>query len=165
LTTVTERDKKRLRLLFLCTGNSCRSQMAEAWTRALRGDVIEPHSAGVEARGIDPRAAAVMQEVGLDLAGQRSKRVDELGDQRFDYVVTVCDHAAATCPAFPAETAEIHAGFDDPPRLASEARTEQEALTHYRRVRDEIRRFVESFPASLDESRGRPRARPAPRSQ
>jgi len=137
---------RRLKVLFLCSGNSCRSQMAEGWARHLRGDVIEPYSAGVEPHGLDPRAVKVMAEAGVDISGHRSKHLDELKAMEFDMVVTVCDSAREACPYFPGPAKKIHKGFDDPPRLAAGARTEEEALLHYRRVRDEIRRFVESLP-------------------
>jgi arsenate reductase len=139
----------KVRVLFLCTGNSCRSQMAEGWARHLLGDKIEPHSAGVESHGLNPHAASVMAEAGVDISHQRSKLVTELGDIPFDLVVTVCDSAAERCPIFPGRTKMIHHGFDDPPRLAKTARSEQEALGHYRRVRDEIKAFVESLPQLL----------------
>ena len=135
----------RSRLLFLCTGNSCRSQMAEGWARHLRGDDFEAHSAGLESRGLDPRAVAVMVEAGVDISGQRSQRLDESGLD-FDLVVTVCDHAAESCPVFPGSAKLLHRGFDDPPRLAATAAAEQEALDHYRRVRDEIREYVAALP-------------------
>ncbi len=135
----------RSRLLFLCTGNSCRSQMAEGWARHLRGDAFEAHSAGLEARGLDPRAVAVMAEAGVDISGQRSQRLDETGLD-FDLVVTVCDHAAESCPLFPGSAKVLHRGFEDPPRLAATASGEQEALDHYRRVRDEIREYVAGLP-------------------
>jgi len=137
------------RVLFLCTGNSCRSQMAEGFARALRGGSIEPRSAGLEARGLDPRAVRVMREAGVDIAAQRSKTVDEVLGERFDWVVTVCGHAHETCPVFPGGARVLHRGFDDPPRLAGGARSEEEALAHYRRVRDEIRAFIESLPEGL----------------
>jgi len=147
-----QRTVQKLKVLFLCTGNSCRSQMAEAWTRHLKGDVIEPYSAGIEPRGLDPKAVRVMAEAGVDISDHRSKHVDELKDIPFDYVVTVCDQAHESCPLFPGRTRVIHVGFDDPPRLAKQARDEQEALSHYRRVRDEIRRFIESLPDRLERS-------------
>jgi len=140
----------KLRILFLCTGNSCRSQMAEGWARHLRGDAIEPYSAGIEPHGLNPHAVRVMAEAGVDIAGQRSRHVDELRDVPLDYVVTVCDHAHESCPLFPGRTKVIHVGFDDPPRLARDARTEEEALGHYRRARDEIRAFVERLPGALE---------------
>jgi arsenate reductase len=140
----------KLKVLFLCTGNSCRSQMAEGWARALKSDVIEPYSAGIETHGMNPNAVKVMAEAGVDISGQRSKHVDELEGIEFDYVVTVCDNAHESCPLFPGKTKVLHKGFDDPPRLAKDAATEEEALDSYRRVRDEIRKFVESLPDSLE---------------
>ena len=140
---------KRVKVLFLCTGNACRSQMAEGWTRRLEGEVIEPHSAGIEPRGLDPRAVRVMREAGVDISRQRSKHVDEVKEVPFDYVVTLCDDAREACPVFPGRARVVHRGFDDPPRLAAGAATEEEALGHYRRVRDEIRAFVEGLPAAL----------------
>ena len=140
----------KTRILFLCTGNSCRSQMAEGWAKHLKGDAIEAYSAGVEPHGMNARAVAVMKEAGVDLSSHRSKHVDELNDVPLDYVVTVCGHANETCPMFPGKTKVVHVGFDDPPQLAKGAASEEEALEHYRRVRDEIRAFVETLPASLD---------------
>lgn len=141
-----------IRILFLCTGNSCRSQMAEGWTRALRGDRIEAFSAGIETHGLNPRAVQVMAEAGVDISGQRSKTVTDLPTQDFDYVVTVCDHAHESCPLFPGKTKVVHVGFDDPPRLAQEAKSDEEALVHYRRVRDEIKTFVKTLPEGLKKS-------------
>jgi len=140
---------QRLKILFLCTGNSCRSQMAEGWARHLKSSVIEAFSAGIETHGLNPNAVKVMAEAGVDISRQRSKHVDELKDVAFDYVVTVCDNAHESCPLFPGKTKVLHVGFDDPPRLARTAKTEDEALEHYRRVRDEIRTFVETLPAAL----------------
>jgi len=140
----------KIKILFLCTGNSCRSQMAEGWARHLKGDLIEPHSAGIAARGLDPRAARVMREAGVDISGHRSKHADEVRDVPFDYVITVCDSAHESCPMWLTKGPKvIHVGFDDPPRLAKAAKTEEEALAHYRRVRDEIKAFVETLPQSL----------------
>ena len=140
---------KRLNVLFLCTGNSCRSQMAEGWARHLKGDVMEAYSAGIETHGLNPNAVKVMAEVGVDISGHRSKRVDELKDVAFDHVVTVCDNAHESCPLFPGKTKFVHVGFDDPPRLAKAAKTDEEKLDCYRRVRDEIRKFVETLPEAL----------------
>ena len=134
-----------LKVLFLCTGNSCRSQMAEGWARHLKGDRIEAYSAGIETHGLNPDAVRVMAEAGVDISGQRSKHVSELREIEFDYVVTVCDHAHESCPVFPGKAKVIHVGFDDPPRLAANAKTEEERLAPYRRVRDEIRAFVETY--------------------
>ena len=139
----------RLKILFLCTGNSCRSQMAEGWARRLKGDVIDAYSAGIETHGLNPNAVKVMAEAGVDISGHRSKNVTELKDVPFDYVVTVCGHAHETCPAFPGKAKVVHIGFDDPPKLAQTAKTAEEALNHYRRVRDEIRNFVLTLPESL----------------
>ncbi len=142
-------DRPKIGMLFLCTGNSCRSQMAEGWARRLKGDAVEARSAGIAPSPLDPRAVRVMAEEGVDISGQRSKHVSEVRDTPFDYVVTVCDHAREHCPLFPGRAVMVHAGFDDPPVLARGAATEEEALSHYRRVRDEIRAFVESLPEAL----------------
>lgn len=144
----------RLKVLFLCTGNSCRSQMAEGWARHLKSDLIEPYSAGIEAHGMNPNAVQVMAEAGVDITGQRSKLVSELHDVPLDYVVTVCGHAHESCPAFPSKAKVVHVGFDDPPRLAAGAKTDEERLVPYRRVRDEIRAFVETLPDSLTKAIG-----------
>jgi len=138
-----------LKVLFLCTGNSCRSQMAEGWARHLKGEVIEAYSAGIETHGMNPRAVAVMTEAGVDISEQHSKHVDELADTEFDYVVTVCDNAAESCPVFRGKAQVVHHSFDDPPRLARDAASEEEALSHYRRVRDEIRDYVAKLPGAL----------------
>ena len=139
----------RLRVLFLCTGNACRSQMAEGWARHLKSDTIEPYSAGVMPAGLSSRAARVMAEAGVDISGQQSKHVNDLAGIDFDYVVTVCDHAREACPVFPSATRMVHVGFEDPPFLARHAATEAEALGHFRRIRDEIRAFIETLPAGL----------------
>mgnify|MGYP000018977576 CR=1 FL=1 len=141
--------RKKWKVLFLCTGNACRSQMAEGWARALQGDVIEPYSAGIETHGLNPYAVKVMAEAGVDISGHRSKHVEELKGIDFDFVITVCDHAHESCPVFPGRTRVLHVGFDDPPRLAKTAKTEEEALAPYRRVRDEIRAFVAALPKRL----------------
>ena len=140
---------ERLKLLFLCTGNSCRSQMAEGWARHLKSESIEAYSAGVETHGMNEKAVAVMAEAGVDISRHRSKHVDELADVPFDYVVTVCDNARESCPVFPGQAKVVHRGFDDPPALARAATTDEEVLSHYRRVRDEIRAFVITLPEAL----------------
>jgi len=142
-------DSRKLRVLFLCTGNSCRSQMAEGWARALRGEVVEPYSAGIEKRGLDSRAVQAMAEAGVDIGGQRSKTLQELGEVTFDLIVTVCGHADEHCPAFPGPTRVVHVGFDDPPKLAAGSDDPQAALAPYRRVRDEIRAYVETLPEAV----------------
>lgn len=142
----------KLKVMFLCTGNSCRSQMAEGWARYLKGDVIDAYSAGVSPHGMNPRAVQAMAEAGVDITGQSSKHVDAIAAVPFDYVVTVCGHANETCPMFPGKTKVVHVGFDDPPQLAKNAATEDEAMSHYRRVRDEIRAFIERLPVVLTEA-------------
>ena len=139
----------KLRILFLCTGNSCRSQMAEGWARTLRGDVIEPYSAGVESHGLNPLAVEVMAQAGVDIGGQRSKLASELAGVAFDYVVTLCADAEARCPVFPGRGRVLHVPFDDPPVLARQAQGRQEIMDIYRRVRDQIRDYVLCLPKSL----------------
>jgi arsenate reductase len=128
--------------------------MAEGWARALKPDLVEPYSAGIETHGLNPRAVQVMGEAGVDISGHQSKHVREILDVPFDFVITVCDHANEHCPVFPGSVRHVHVGFDDPPRLAKSARTDEEALGHYRRVRDEIRDFVERLPGSLEADHG-----------
>ena len=142
-------EEKKLKILFLCTGNSCRSQMAEGWTRALKGDVIEAYSAGIETHGLNPLAVDVMAEAGVDISKHQSKLLESLSGVDFDYVVTVCDNAQERCPIFPRKTQVVHVGFDDPPRLAKDCATQEEKLAVYRRVRDEIRTFIQTLPDGL----------------
>jgi len=142
----------KLKILFLCTGNSCRSQMAEGWARFLKNDTIEAYSAGVETHALNPYVVRVMAEAGVDISTQYSKHLDEVKQISFDWVITVCDNANESCPVFPGKVKRFHISFDDPPRLARNAKTEEEALSHYRRVRDEIREFVDSIPGVLTES-------------
>ena len=138
-----------VKILFLCTGNSCRSQMAEGWARALKSDVVEAYSAGIETHGLNPYAVKVMAEAGVNISAQKSKLVPDLPTQEFDYVITVCGNARESCPVFPGKTRVVHVGFDDPPRLAEACQTEEEKLACYRRVRDEIRTFIEQLPEIL----------------
>ncbi|MFZ4573551.1 MAG: arsenate reductase ArsC [Phycisphaerales bacterium] len=144
------------RVLFLCTGNSCRSQMAEGWAKRLLPGVIEAHSAGTAPHGVNPLAVLAMAEAGVDISHHGSKRPADIGLE-FDVVVTVCDAANAACPVWPGSRV-IHAGFDDPPALARGSASTEEAMTHYRRVRDEIREFVGSLPSRL----GRPASPESP---
>ena len=136
--------ERKLRVLFLCTGNSCRSQMAEGWARALRGDTIEAYSAGTKPHGLNPLAVRAMREAGVDISMHASKRPEEIG-VAFDLVVTVCGHADEHCPRFDGARV-IHVGFDDPPRLAAGSASDDDAMPHYRRVRDEIRAYIETMP-------------------
>lgn len=145
---------KKVRLLFLCTGNSCRSQMAEGWARHLLGDIIEAHSAGIETHGMNPNAVKVMAEAGVDINDQKSQHIDEFKDVDLDIVITVCGHAHETCPYFPANCEVVHFGFDDPPKMAKELATqgasEEEQLDCYRKVRDQIRAAIEKLPETLN---------------
>lgn len=129
-------------ILFLCTGNSCRSQMAEGWAKKLIGDRFDVYSAGIETHGLNPNAVKVMGEAGVDITDQKSQNISEFNGQIIDYVITVCSHADENCPFFPAKTKVVHYGFDDPPKLAKDAKTEEEKLDAFRRVRDEIKNFV-----------------------
>jgi len=124
--------------------------MAEGWARHLKGDVLHAESAGVETHGLNPHAMRVMAEAGVDISHQQSTLVDDLLDRHWDYVVTLCGHAHETCPLFPRKVRKIHVGFDDPAQLAKAAGSEEETLTHFRRVRDEIRAFVEGLPGNLE---------------
>jgi arsenate reductase len=139
----------KVKVLFLCTGNSCRSQMAEGWARHFKGDVLEAYSAGIEKHGMNPHAIAVMREAGVDISRQFSKTPAEIGAVEFDFVITLCGHADGHCPTFPATTRVIHVGFDDPPKLTRHLPDGEEKLAVYRRVRDEIQRFVNSLPESM----------------
>lgn len=141
---------KKTKLLFLCTGNSCRSQMAEGWTRALKSDLFDVYSAGIETHGLNENAVKVMKEAGVDISSHKSQNVKDFLDKEIDYVVTVCSHAHETCPVFPGKAKIIHKGFEDPPAMAMTKETEEEKLDCYRRVRDQIKRFVEMLPSSLD---------------
>lgn len=138
-----------LKILFLCTGNACRSQMAEGWARHLKADRIEAWSAGIAPAGVDARAVQVMREAGVDLSAHHSKHVGDLLHIPFDWVVTVCDHASENCPVFPGRARRFHCGFHDPPTLARGESDPEAALNHYRRVRDEIRAFIETLPDGL----------------
>jgi arsenate reductase len=137
---------EKLKILFLCTGNSARSQMAEGWAKYLKSDIVEPYSAGIEAHGLNPLAVRVMKEAEVDISSQSSKLVVSLLDIPFDYVITVCGHADENCPVFPGKTKVIHYGFDDP---AEAEGIEEEKLAVFRRVRDEVRAFIETLPEAL----------------
>ena len=131
-----------MHLLFLCTGNSCRSQMAEGWARALGGDGLEMKSAGIESHGKNPRAIAVMAEAGVDISGQESTKLTDAMLDWADYVVTVCGHADEHCPALPPGTRKEHWPLDDPAR---ETGSEEEIMQVFRASRDDIKRRVEDL--------------------
>lgn len=136
---------QKQKILFLCTGNSCRSQMAEGFGKVFLKDQFDVYSAGIEKHGLNQNAVKVMNEAGIDISNHKSKTVSELEIKEFEYVITVCGHANENCPFFPAKTKVIHRGFDDPPKLAVDAKTEEEKLNHYRRIRDEIKEYILSL--------------------
>ena len=141
--------RQRLKVLFLCTGNSCRSQMAEGLCRHFVGADIEAFSAGIEKHGLNPLAVRAMQELDVDISGHQSRSLGDFPELDFDWVITVCGHAHETCPVFPGSCPVVHVGFDDPPKLARESANDDEAMQHYRRVRDEIAVFIKTLPESL----------------
>ncbi len=144
-------EKPRVKVLFLCTGNSCRSQMAEGWARHLLSDRVEAYSAGTRPQGLNRLAVAAMAEAGVDISGHESKHVDELIAEGIELVITVCDSAAGACPVFPGAAKTVHVPFADPPELAAAAGAadDEHAMPFYRTVRDEIRVFVEVLRAQL----------------
>lgn len=129
-------------LLFLCTGNSCRSQMAEGWAKFLGGDDFHAESAGIEAHGKNPRAITVMQEAGVDISGQESTVVSNAMLQRADILVTVCGHADEQCPALPAGTHKLHWPLSDPAKAVG---SEEQIMAEFRATRDEVKRRVETL--------------------
>ena len=147
-------NRKQMKILILCTGNSCRSQMAEGFLRSF-DEKLEVFSAGTHPeKEINPRTVIVMNELGIEMRGNKPRHVDIYKNSDFDYVITVCGHANENCPAFPGQAKVVHVGFDDPPKLAANAQTEEESLSHYRRVRDEIKAFVQQLPVGLSRPNG-----------
>jgi arsenate reductase len=136
--------KDKIKVLFVCTGNSCRSQMAEGWARHLKGDIIEAYSAGVWPVGVHPRAIRIMAEAGVDISDQTSKHVDEF--RGTDFVVTLCDNARQQCPVFPGKAKLIHKAFEDPVAVIG---SEKEIMQAFRRTRDDIKAFIETLPEIL----------------
>ena len=139
-----------MKILFLCTGNSCRSQMAEGWARALKGDILEAYSAGIETHGLNPNAVKVMAEAGVDISNHKSENATVYKDVVFDYVVTVCGHAHENCPVYLGKSKVVHVGFQDPPKMAEAVEGEENKLDCYREVRDQIRDFIMTIPESLE---------------
>jgi arsenate reductase (thioredoxin) len=139
----------RKKVLFLCTGNSCRSQMAEGWAKSMHAKTIDAYSAGTNPHAVNPLAVKVMAEEGVDICSHESKHLNSLSQIQFDLVVTVCDNAANSCPIPPKGTRVIHAPFEDPPQLAKDAKSEDQSLPHYRRVRDEIKDFISKLPSLI----------------
>jgi len=144
-------DKEKIKVLFLCTGNSCRSQIAEGWARELKGNVIDAYSAGILPIGVSSRAIRVMAEEGVDISMHKSKHIDEFSGIDFDYVVTLCDNAAENCPVFSGKAKVIHKPFDDPYFASG---SEEQILATFRKVRDDIRTFFETMPESLEDKSG-----------
>jgi len=144
-----EADEK-LRVLFLCTNNSCRSQMAEGLTKSLRGESIYAQSAGLQPKRIHKLAIRAMFEIAMNISNQYPKRIEELEETDFDYVITLCDDAKENCPVFPGNVRHLHVPFEDPVVLAESARDEKTAYKYFIRVRDQIRTFIATMPKSLD---------------
>ncbi len=146
----------KIKILYLCTGNSCRSQMAEGWTRHLKSNQIEAFSAGIETHGLNPHMIKVMDEAGVDVSNQKSENIRDFAEHDLDVVITVCGHAHETCPVFPANCKVVHTGFPDPPKMAKElaekGATEEEQLDCYRSVRDKIKEYILTLPESLIEN-------------
>jgi len=143
------RSNNKHNILFLCTGNSCRSQMAEGWCRHLKGDLFNTYSAGIETHGLNPHAVTVMQEVGIDITSQKSEHIDSLKEIPFDYVITVCSHAHESCPWFPSNAKVIHHAFSDPPKMAKAHTDATAQLNCYRDVRNDIKAYIKTLPESL----------------
>ena len=140
--------KKMKNILFLCTGNSCRSQMAEGWGKHLLGDQFSFLSAGTKKHGLNPNAVKVMKEVGVDISNHKSNTLSEI-TSTLDFIITVCSDADQNCPFVPGAKV-IHRGFEDPPRLAEKLKSEEDILVVYRRVRDEIKEMVLSLPELIE---------------
>lgn len=140
-----------LKVMFLCTANSCRSQMAEGWARELGKALIEPYSAGLMAAGVHPRAAAVMREAGIDISGQKSKGIDRNLLLKMDIVITLCGHAEATCPLTPPHIKRLHWPIEDPVGTRG---TEEVIMKDFRRARDEIRGRITKFIREIVKSEG-----------
>jgi len=144
-------DEGKTKVLFLCTGNSCRSQIAEGWARELKGNVIDAYSAGIRPIGVSSRAIKVMAEEGVDISMHKSQHVDEFSGNDFDYVVTLCDNAAENCPVFSGKTRIVHKPFEDPYFASG---SEEQIMATFRKVRDDIRMFIETMPESLKDKSG-----------
>jgi arsenate reductase len=145
------KSSMKIRVLFICTGNSCRSQMAEGILKHFGGEKFEVFSAGTSPSFVHPLAIKVMTEIGIDISNHRSKGVDEFIGQNFDYVITVCDTARRVCPNFPGDVKRIHWSFPDP---AEASGTEEERVRIFRKVRDEIKRHILNFIKSIENAPG-----------
>ncbi len=140
---------EKIKVLFLCTGNSCRSQMAEGWAKSLSLSNVEFYSAGIEAHGLNPNAIEVMKESGIDISHHHSQRLSEFENVDFDYVYAVCDNASRNCPSFSGYTKTIFHQFDDPPKLARELEDQTSVMNCYRQVRDQIKHWIQELPQTL----------------
>jgi len=144
-------DKEKIKILFLCTGNACRSQIAEGWARHLKGNVIDAYSAGIRPFSVSSKAIKVMAEEGVDISMHKSQHIDEFSQIDFDYVVTLCDNAAENCPIFGGEAKVIHKPFDDPYFASG---SEGQIMATFRKVRDDIKMFIETLPERLEDKSG-----------
>ena len=134
------------KILVLCTGNSCRSQMAEGYLKKFLEGKAEVYSAGIEAHGLNPRAVQVMREDGVDISGQQSQTIEQLPTKEFDIVITVCDNAKEQCPVFPSRAKMIHHSFPDPAKATG---SEEEIMKSFRKVREEIKEFAREFAVEI----------------
>ena len=141
--------KDKIKILFLCTGNACRSQIAEGWAKHLKNDTIEAHSAGIRPIGVSSRAIKTMAEAGVDISDHTSKHLDELCNIDFDYVITLCDNAAQNCPVFTGKAKVIHKPFKDPYFATG---SEENIMAEFRKVREQIKVFIETIPESLEKA-------------
>jgi len=144
-------DREKIKVLFLCTGNSCRSQIAEGWARHLKDNVIDAYSAGIRPIGVSSRAIRAMDEAGVDISRHKSQHIDEFSGIDFDYVVTLCDNAFKSCPIFSGKARIVHKPFEDPYFASG---SEEKIMATFRKVRDDIRTFVETLPESLEAESG-----------
>lgn len=149
--TIMSETKEKIKVLFICTGNSCRSQIAEGWARHLKGNVIDAYSAGIRPIGVSSWAIRAMAEAGVDISMHQSKHVDESSEIDFDYVVTLCDNAAQNCPVFDGKAKMVHKPFDDPYFASG---SEEKIMATFRKVRDDIKTFIETMPESLEDKSG-----------
>ncbi|MCW7494562.1 arsenate reductase ArsC [Leptospira sp. 2 VSF19] len=133
---------KTKNILILCTGNSCRSQMAEGWMRFYAKDKANVYSAGIETHGVNPKAIATMKDIGIDISNHTSNHINEYKDIPFDFLITVCDHAKENCPYFPSDAKRFHHNFSDPSKLLG---TEEEVKAAFANTREEIRKYCENF--------------------
>ncbi len=139
-------DKEKIKVLFLCTGNSCRSQIAEGWARHLKENIIDAYSAGIRPIGVSSKAIKIMVEAGVDISMHKSQHLDEFSEIDFDYVITLCDNAAENCPVFTGKVKVLHRPFEDPYFASG---SEEEIMETFRKVRNNIRNFIEAMPDNL----------------